>query len=475
MNPWVLLIVHAVSAVEVDVTGPVIDPSATEWTRVYVIQNNVSGSVEIDLDVHAYRSGIIGSSIDVFSLLFPSHYDVQIRSGSPKEIVVFNQSFNTSLGSISTVVPAQTGPIGIWLRNRNSVFSIQPWLNGEVFSSSSQFDLRTRYPACPFPVYSQQMCGACYADVVAGAGTDDLCISNAGSPIASKLSPQSIISCSNLGGCAGGSPYLAAQWTANNGLTELKDCPFQSGQCAPSDDYERDGCVACSALRMTNLASSFRFSPIALYPGSEYAMRNHIETRGSVMVIFVAHTNFQEFFYTHPFGVYKDVAGSPALGNHAVRLVGFGVEGDTRYWIAINSWGNDWANRGSFKIVRGENFCLIEQYPVGIQHIDHVTAGIGSETENVQHPTVGGWTPQDPEGIYWKRFVEKNRDEIMRELGTTTLSVSNVETKVTHGFHVRITANEGVVHIHVAPSGTVDIVSKKPKLNPENLQSVLVH
>lgn len=58
-------------------------------------------------------------------------------------------------------------------------------------------------------------------------------------------------------------------------------------------------------------------------------------------------------------GVYKHVTGK-MLGGHAIRILGWGTENDTPYWLIANSWNTDWGNNGFFKILRGENHCGIE-------------------------------------------------------------------------------------------------------------------
>jgi len=49
-----------------------------------------------------------------------------------------------------------------------------------------------------------------------------------------------------------------------------------------------------------------------------------------------------------------------ALGGHAVKLMGWGVEGGVPYWLVANSWNYDWGNGGFFKIRRGNDECGIE-------------------------------------------------------------------------------------------------------------------
>ena len=65
-------------------------------------------------------------------------------------------------------------------------------------------------------------------------------------------------------------------------------------------------------------------------------------------------------------GVYQHVNGK-MLGGHAIRILGWGIENDTPYWLIANSWNTDWGNNGFFKILRGKDHCGIEgQISAGI-------------------------------------------------------------------------------------------------------------
>jgi len=44
-------------------------------------------------------------------------------------------------------------------------------------------------------------------------------------------------------------------------------------------------------------------------------------------------------------GVYQHVTGQE-LGGHAVRMLGWGVENGTPYWLVANSWNTDWGDNG---------------------------------------------------------------------------------------------------------------------------------
>jgi len=46
--------------------------------------------------------------------------------------------------------------------------------------------------------------------------------------------------------------------------------------------------------------------------------------------------------------------------NHAVSIVGWGYEDNTKYWLVRNSWGTHWGLDGFFKICKGVNNIMIE-------------------------------------------------------------------------------------------------------------------
>ena len=47
-------------------------------------------------------------------------------------------------------------------------------------------------------------------------------------------------------------------------------------------------------------------------------------------------------------------------GGHAVKIVGWGTEDGTDYWLVANSWNTSWGLEGFFKIARGGDQCGIE-------------------------------------------------------------------------------------------------------------------
>ncbi|XP_063617190.1 procathepsin L-like [Cydia splendana] len=62
--------------------------------------------------------------------------------------------------------------------------------------------------------------------------------------------------------------------------------------------------------------------------------------------------------YEYTKGIYKPVE-CKGEADHAVLLVGYGIENGKKYWTLKNSWGEGWGEKGYFRLVRGEKACYM--------------------------------------------------------------------------------------------------------------------
>lgn len=75
-----------------------------------------------------------------------------------------------------------------------------------------------------------------------------------------------------------------------------------------------------------------------------------------------------EDFLTYKSGVYQHTTGG-VDGGHAIKIMGWGSENGTAYWLVANSWNEDWGDKGTFKILRGKDECGIEDQIIAGKYI----------------------------------------------------------------------------------------------------------
>ena len=66
-----------------------------------------------------------------------------------------------------------------------------------------------------------------------------------------------------------------------------------------------------------------------------------------------------EDFLTYKSGIYVHKTGD-VHGEHAIKIIGYGVENGQKYWLCANSWNDIWGEKGYFRIAKGSNECGIE-------------------------------------------------------------------------------------------------------------------
>jgi len=220
----------------------------------------------------------------------------------------------------------------------------------QAASTATSFDTRTQWPKCVGPIRNQGQCGACWAFATVETFEDRLCVAGKSTPLVAR-SAQYLLDCApNQSGCNGGYPSYAWQYLVSNG--------------APSES-----CYGYSALKKSCPAkcangaalNNVKASTVVTYK-SVAAVKSDLQTYGPVSTWMAV---YQDFYY-YKSGVYQPTTNS-FLGYHAVKVIGWGV--DTyygNYWIAQNSWGTSWGEKGYFRIKAGTSM---------FDNLDHFVAG----------------------------------------------------------------------------------------------------
>ncbi|KAL4480109.1 hypothetical protein ABPG74_020625 [Tetrahymena malaccensis] len=205
-----------------------------------------------------------------------------------------------------------------------------------------------------------QYCGSCWAFTATSTLSDRIKIARKAAFPDILISPQVLISCDDYSnGCHGGYVHTSYQWIAQNNITDETCSPYQA--------YGHDNGVGCSAqIKCKNCLPGkgcWAQDNAKIYSIEEHGqvsgeqnMMQEIFNRGPIGCG-IASNDYLRYNYTG--GVYVNTT-TVDYTNHAISVVGWGVENGTKYWIVRNSWGSYWGEKGYFKLVRGINSLNIE-------------------------------------------------------------------------------------------------------------------
>jgi len=236
----------------------------------------------------------------------------------------------------------------------------------------SSFNSTTQWPQCTTisTIFNQAECGSCWAFGCVEAASDRMCI-HLGKKFNYALSFMEQTTCNpNCYGCEGGDPYSAFNFIAETGLVSGECYPYTIPTCPPAQQPCLNFVATPPCLSSCN-STGATWTPMVF--NSSYAVESSVEaiqteimTNGPVEACFDVYQDF----LTYKSGVYQYQTGS-LLGGHCIKMIGWGVENGTPYWLCNNSWTTYWGDDGQFKILRGQDECGIE---------DMVAAGLPSIT-----------------------------------------------------------------------------------------------
>jgi cathepsin B len=253
--------------------------------------------------------------------------------------------------------------------------------NNHIYNADipDTFDARTEWPKCADVIGNirdQSACGSCWAVAAAGAMSDRICIASDGQAKPTISAADLMECCWNCGyGCEGGYPSSAWSYFHSTGLvtggsySSKAGCkPYPFAECehhnnattykpCPSKLYSTPKCTRECQKGYTTAYNDDKSHAKSSYRVSSdvAAIQKEIMSYGSIEAAFTVY----EDFLSYKSGVYQHTTGSYD-GGHAVRMIGWGTEDGTPYWLIANSWNSDWGDKGYFKILRGKDECGIE-------------------------------------------------------------------------------------------------------------------
>jgi len=229
----------------------------------------------------------------------------------------------------------------------------------------SDFDARTKWPGLIHPIRNQAQCGSCWAFSASEVWSDRVAIIlEKPSPV---LSPEDLVSCAGAKyptaqGCKGGTMPDAWNYIMHTGLLTDSCFPYTAGDQPPSDGGEPTCATKCAdGSPFTRIRAKTAGNVL----GGVVPMQKELMTHGPLGGSFFVYKSF----FTYKSGVYSKLPEEgqkpeDVVGEHGVKIIGWGIDSGVDYWLIANSWDTTWGEQGFFRTRRGNDECGIES-PTG--------------------------------------------------------------------------------------------------------------
>jgi len=214
------------------------------------------------------------------------------------------------------------------------------------------YDFLKEYPICDFGPLSQE-CGCCYAYGVIKAMSHRFCKLMNKSIL---LSSQYIVACDLVdNACVGGCERSVFYFMEQHGITDVDCHPWRSKKT-----YDASYCLKCST-NATYKVFKAEYASTTHYVGVEN-IKKAILLHGPVSASIACDRQFASYRG----GIYtSSLIGKIEAGNHAVEIIGWGIEKNIEYWILLNQYGTHWGENGRMRIKMHSNEGLVESFVYG--------------------------------------------------------------------------------------------------------------
>lgn len=165
-----------------------------------------------------------------------------------------------------------------------------------------------------------------------------------------SLSASNLLDCVgdpeyNDHGCAGGETHAAFEYIQQYGIQAESTYKFSEHE--QECQYQKD-------LKVLQ-TKGYKW----IY-SSEHALQDAVANIGPISVV----VQFSNYLKHYSGGVYYNEDCS-SIVNHAVLVVGYGVENEQDYWLIKNSHGESWGENGYLKLARNkQRHCGIGKYSI---------------------------------------------------------------------------------------------------------------
>jgi cathepsin C len=219
------------------------------------------------------------------------------------------------------------------------------------------------------PIQNQGDCGSCYVFAAISSLESRLRIQT-NLKDKTRFSKQFPIACNFYSeGCEGGYPILVGKFFSEFEIVPESCFPYSfnpsTPKCKEVCDYTR--------LPKKYTVSKYGYVGGAYGATSEVDMMKELRARGPIPGSIKVPVSFNYYksgifslsaLFKNNQNISKvtqlDRAVSWEKVEHSITIVGYGEEDGVKYWILQNTWGENWGEKGYFRLLRGENELSIE-------------------------------------------------------------------------------------------------------------------
>ena len=194
----------------------------------------------------------------------------------------------------------------------------------------TSWDWRTK--GAVTPVKDQGNCGSCWAFSTTGSveGANQLATGTL-----TAFSEQYLVDCAKNGnyGCDGGEMTNALTWVKKHGIPTEAAYPYtaRDGRCKKKVKTQKviSGWKSVQKHSAAALQAAVLTNPISIGIQADQIL-------------------------SYNSGIFNNPACKTQL-DHGVLLVGYGVQGNKKYWLVKNSWSTSWGEQGYIRFERDDN------------------------------------------------------------------------------------------------------------------------
>jgi len=300
-----------------------------------------------------------------FKNTFHKEYDVSLTANSTNEEQRRFEVFKENINFINEVNSKRlTYTLGInqftdmtskefahqyaGLKEPDNMWGDAPYLGRHVYSGKplpASVDWTTQ--GAVTPVADQGKCGSCWTFSTTGALEGAWKIAT-GSLV--PLSKQQFLDCDkDDNACNGGSLRRAYPFAQQNAICTEDSYEYKSGTTGQPGKCMASGCrVGLPLGDITGWKSVGNGKSTDEQMLMDAVAMNPVSTT-------IAFS--EKIFKSYHSGVLTasscDSPAFPSALNHAILVVGYGTEDNTKYWLIKNSFGSTWGEKGYMKLLRG--------------------------------------------------------------------------------------------------------------------------